>query len=484
MHGSMDGHARLDGELPFDLNIGTVLEHWPVAFAIREVIANALDEHLISGTAEPTITADRDGRWHIVDHGRGLRYEHLTQDESPEKRRHPEVIGQFGMGLKDALAVFDRRGVTVEIRSPHGDITTSRQAKEQFADVVTLHAIVRPPADPERIGTDVILTGVEPTDVEEAKRFFLRYSDDQILETTKYGQVVAPPATGTRARVYVKGLLVAEEDNFLFSYNITDLNAPLRRALNRERSNVGRGAYSDRVKAILKACESAEVAGPLADDLAAFSSGRQHDEVKWEDVAVHACRVLATHQQAVFVTARQLEQGSPQLQYAKEEGYRLVVVADNIARKLKGLTDLAGRPLMDLAAYREAWNEGFSFAFVAPDDLDADERAIFDLTDRAAEIAGFDRAQLGVEQVLVSETMRLSESGHQVVGLWDATERRVVIHREQLRSLERWCGTLLHELVHADTGTNDGSLDFEEALTEVIGVLSKQTLTAQAAPDG
>ncbi len=43
----------------------------------------------------------------------------------------------------------------------------------------------------------------------------------------------------------MKGLRIAEEPNFLFSYNITDINAPLRRALNRERSS-GRTAYTDR----------------------------------------------------------------------------------------------------------------------------------------------------------------------------------------------------------------------------------------------
>jgi hypothetical protein len=46
-------------EQAFDLNIEKVLEHWAVPFAIRELIANA-------------------------------------------KRRQPQVIGQFGMGLKDA----------------------------------------------------------------------------------------------------------------------------------------------------------------------------------------------------------------------------------------------------------------------------------------------------------------------------------------------------------------------------------------------
>ncbi|MGH3712910.1 MAG: hypothetical protein ACRDT4_05540 [Micromonosporaceae bacterium] len=36
----------------FDLNIEKVLEHWPIPFAVRELIANALDEHLITGTQE------------------------------------------------------------------------------------------------------------------------------------------------------------------------------------------------------------------------------------------------------------------------------------------------------------------------------------------------------------------------------------------------------------------------------------------------
>jgi len=63
------------------------------------------------------------------------------------------------------------------------------------------------------------------------------------------------------------GLRVAEEDNFLFSYNITSPTRALRRALNRERSNVGRGAYTDRVKSILLACEQDEVIEALVADL-------------------------------------------------------------------------------------------------------------------------------------------------------------------------------------------------------------------------
>jgi len=53
----------------------------------------------------------------------------------------------------------------------------------------------------------------------------------------------------------------------LFSYNITSPTRALRRALNRERSNVGRGAYTDRVKSILLACEQDEVIEALVADL-------------------------------------------------------------------------------------------------------------------------------------------------------------------------------------------------------------------------
>src|SRR4029079_8857184 len=55
----------------FDLNIERVLENWTVAHAIRELIANALDEAALTGTVEPEIAKDTGGRWHIRDFGRG-----------------------------------------------------------------------------------------------------------------------------------------------------------------------------------------------------------------------------------------------------------------------------------------------------------------------------------------------------------------------------------------------------------------------------
>ena len=265
----------------FDLNIQRVLEHWSIAHAIREVIANALDEQSLTGGQDPCISCDEQGNWHVRDWGRGLRYEHLTQNENSEKLRNPSrVIGKFGVGLKDALATFDRRRIGVTIHSRHGDITIGKEHKHGFEDISTLHARIASPSDPRMIGTDVVLSGLKDEEMQEAKGFFLRYSEDVLLERTTYGEVLERSAgRKNAARIYVNGLRVAVEDNFLFSYNITSPTKLMLRALNRERSNVGRSAYTERVKDVLLACESRDVAYPLATDLQRFEQGTVHHEL-------------------------------------------------------------------------------------------------------------------------------------------------------------------------------------------------------------
>ena len=466
----------------FDLNIETVLEHWPVSNAVREFIANALDEHEITGTELPEIAKIADGEWRVRDFGRGLRYQHLTQNEDPEKLSHPRVIGQFGIGLKDALAVCHRRGVDVVIRSRHGTIRTTMQAKAGFSDVVTLHAAVSQADDPEMVGTEVILRGVADGDAEEAMSFFLRYSGDEVLDETKYGDVLERPSGSETGRVYVRGLLVAEEPNFLFSYNITELNAALRRALNRERSNVGRGAYSGRVKDILKSSTKASVAEPLARDLVGFTSGKLHDELAWKDVAIHACRVLQSTANVVFVTPWQLPLAF--VEYARRDGYEPVVVPDDIAKALRGITDLDGEPMFDLGAFRRSWNDSFQFDFVDPADLTDTERWVHNLGNELIQILEIDLAEVGVDEVRVSETMRLNEHGGETVGVFDKEMRRIVIKRDQLREASRFLGTFLHELEHAVSGHGDGTLEFEDGLTGRMGVVAELLVTDSSSARG
>jgi len=128
----------------FDLNIEKILENWEIFHAIRELIANALDEQLLTNTGEVEILKRGDA-WIIRDFGRGLKYTHLTQNENQEKLSNLSVIGKFGIGLKDALATFDRKGIKVVAKLKYSQITIAKSEKSGFNDISTLHAIIDAP---------------------------------------------------------------------------------------------------------------------------------------------------------------------------------------------------------------------------------------------------------------------------------------------------------------------------------------------------
>jgi hypothetical protein len=459
----------------FDLNIEKVLEHWKVSHAIREVIANAIDEQQLTGTKEIEIFEDGQRRWHIRDYGRGLKYEHLTQKENEEKLKHPElVIGKFGVGLKDALATFDRHDIKVEILSKYGDISIAKSTKHDFDDIVTLHAIVNEASVKDIVGTDVILEGCSGEDIEEAKSFFLKFSGEEILERTEYGQVLRK--NDAAGRIYINGLRVAEEENSLFSYNITSLNKKMREALSRERTNVGRTAYADRIKAILLQCRTSKVAQLLVEDLKSFEQGTIHDELSWIDVQVHACKILNAQEKVVFLTSRELMDAKDMVDRARSDGYQIVTIPENLRDKIGKDVDSEGNPIRDLTEFTKEWNDSFEFKFVEPKKLSNSERLVFEQTEKILALIG--GRPPNVKEILISETMRMQVGIYsEAAGLWEERKQRIIIKRTQLRDLKSYAGTLLHEIAHARSGAPDISQMFEEELTALLGLSSAKTLS-------
>ena len=268
---------------------------------------------------------------------------------------------------------------------------------------------------------------------------------------------------------------MAEEENFTFSYNITSLTSAMNKALNRERTNVGRTAYADRVKAMLLACNSSAVAGALADDLMGLEKGTSHDEVNWIDVAVHACQILSASKKVVFVSATQRTMFPDTIGHAIADGYNVVTVPENIRERLPDTKDIQGKPVRDLQVYQREWADSFEFKFVRKRDLSSAERAVFDRCEEIASLAG--GLPPAVREIKVSETMRPDlTTSHDPVGLWEAEKKRIIIKRCQLRSLQSFAGTLLHEMTHARTGHNDVTREFEEGLTETLGKISASAL--------
>lgn len=455
------------GSKSFDLNIEQILENWEIRHAIREVIANALDEQILTDTA-PVVIEKRSAIWVIRDYGRGVRYTHLTQNENQEKLESPNVIGRFGIGLKDALATFERHGVRATIRSRFGTICTNKSAKHGFGDIQTLHAVIEDPEDPSFVGTEFELDGVDDQEMEAAKLLFLKFSNERLLDTTRFGQIINR-SIGPGA-IYINGVKVAEEANFLFSYNVTLLSAAIKKAINRERSHVGRTAYTDSVKKILLGSTNDYVARKLSDDISRFQDGTMHDELAWVDVQEHAVRILNVHGKVMLVTAEEAMKFPDLMDQARESGMTILTIPENLRAKIADSVDIEGNRMVDLTQFTQTYNDSFSFEFVEPETLSANEREVFDAIPFIINTYG--ELPSNVRSIRISNTMRpdLLSAG-QTLGCWDSSSSAIVIWRDQLRSVPALAGVLIHEMVHAKTGFSDVTRGFETALTDVIGQL-------------
>ena len=465
----------------FDLNMEDVLENWEVYHAIREIIANALDEQLISETEEISIEpADDSDAWVIRDYGRGIRIEHFTQNENPEKFSGPPgTIGKFGVGLKDALATFYRNGIDVTIKSRFGTYTVAMHKKEGFDEIETLHVMYddKPLA---MKGTVFILKSVTEEHINQAKDLFLKFSEVEVLESTKYGDILESTweiinDEESPNRVYINGVLASEEPNFLFSYNITNLTKTMRKALNRERTNVGRTTYTERVKSILKSAKSEEVLERLATQVRNRSYGFQSDEIMWTEIAQLGINALANlDDMVIFATEKQAMNNPDELERMRLEGYTVIVSS------VRDHDRIDHDVVKTFTSYVEDWNESFEYEFVEEHDLTANEKKIFAKTHDILRLVGFDDDDM--PSVRISETIQNERDFSNgaltlvsAVGVY-SSEHGIVIHRMQLDCMEEYAGTLLHEAAHATSGAGDATRAFETELTDYLGMIAKRVV--------
>jgi len=447
----------------FDLNIEEVLENWEVEHAIREIIANALDEQVISRTAEIEISKDDSGDWRIRDFGRGLQIEHFTLNENPEKLSAPTgIIGKFGVGLKDALATFHRRGIDLHVRSSFGTFGLRQNHKHGFDNIVTLH--VEYDDSPTNIhGTEFILHGATDIDMAKAKSLFLKFAGEEILETNTYGQILQRRQSA--GRVYISGVFASEEPNFLFSYNITSLTDAMKKKLNRERLNVGRTTYAERVKSILKIAESNSVQELLVDQVRKRATGEQCDEMAWIEISQMALNLMSAQAPVAYFTEQELQSSPNILDNVRSDGYEVVVISEQQKMKLDAQVLSGGPQVRTLEAYVEEYNTSFEYSFVDYATLTSEERRIYDLTPRILALVGISGNRL--PQIRISETMRVTADDTE--GVWDPSMQAIVIKRSKLASLLDYAATLLHEAGHATTGTVDATREFETVLTGYLG---------------
>ena len=346
--------------------------------------------------------------------------------------------------------------------------------KHGFGDVTTLHALItKSPSDPDIIGTDVILSNLSDKDMDGAKALFLNFSREKLIESTNYGAVYIK--SSDTAKIFINDVKVAEEKNFLFSYNITSLTQKIRKALNRERTNVGRNAYRDRIIKILLLCEKEDIGSELIKDLQNREEGTSHDELSWSDIQEHAVKILNSKKNAVFMTSSEIQNSFHLIEDAKSRGLEIITIPKSLREKIHNSNDISGNPIRDVDYFIKEDMESFRFKFVKPKQLKKLEKEIFNLKDRIFELIGGKPKE--ISKVKISESMRKDpKTFREAVGLWIESTGTIIIKRDQLKAMEDFCGTLLHEIAHCISNRPDVDGDFELELSRLLGVLCSKIL--------
>lgn len=446
--------------MKFDLNMEDVLEAWKISDAIREIIANALDEQKITKTKNIEIY-NENNFWIIRDFGRGFHYSMLTQCENPEKKNYKGVIGQFGCGILDAIGVLYRHNIDLKIISKFGTIKIEKCLKNG-TNIETLHAIIdEEPID--IIGTKVIIS-CSDDEIIEAKNNFLQFESLEPLEKTSYGEIYRK--NSINSYIYVNGIKISEEPNFMFNYNITKLDNKIRKSLNRERKNLGRSSYTDIIQKILNELKKEKTCNILIEE---FCKTEKCDELAWKSIALKAITILnETKPNIVFLSQEEIKTLSDrEREILKEQEKEIYVIQNSEHLKISESSNFN-----TLNSSIKKYIDSFEYKFIEYNQLSKKEKEIYDTKEDIFKLL---KVNYDKELVKIAQNININNISC-TLGVWDSNLKKIIIEKSQLESIEKFAGTLAHEIIHFKTGENDITRNFENELTITIGMLLKNSL--------
>lgn len=302
----------------FDLNIKNILSDWSVSDALRELIANAIDESKLSRTQFPDIQYNENTNQLLIrDYGRGIHSNHFIQNENDEKKNSKVVIGKFGIGLKDAVSVLFRNNKPVTFVSLHGSFVPVEDYKKGVQEETKTIHISQTFDNKIDIGTKVIIEAISPTDYNDAIANFLELFPYNKLSESPKGQIYEKRQT---SEIFFNGMKISTDNNFLFSYNILEANASLRKSLNRERKMVSRDAYRDNVISILKSnitSQSQDLINQLLNNRDAYEHG------EWSLIDIKKL-VLKNTDRKILVGCHEQMDSPAYVDYAENQAYEII----------------------------------------------------------------------------------------------------------------------------------------------------------------
>ncbi len=403
---------------------------WGIVECLREVLQEALD--LMAQGYKVTV-GSRSGSAIVADLGPGLKREHLALGRS-SKKDQPDLIGNFGEGIKLAALVAARLGRWMRIES----VEFSAEPFICLDPALQCEVLAFRVGPSERRQGTKIAVQASKDELDRAKSLFLHFREGRRVGDER---VFLPGG-----RFYVNGALAGESDRWLFSYNVTG-EQTAKQAQNRDRTVVdedfvqrhaAKAIQQTRSRGIIETLIQAHIRNEsyLETDLYLSTSGKAWSRAAAGIVGSKAKTVLSYNPRA------DLE--------AQNHGFK-VVTRWGAWRYL--LRDLGYRQSIDVAS-------GLRAKKMVPARLSPKETALL-----KAAIAAIKQAYGDPGKVRVTDLEDLMLDGSSVrPALYNPKMDTIWLSKRLFGDPYNLFETLLHETVHRQSGAPDASREFETAL--------------------
>ncbi len=154
----------------------------------------------------------------------------------------------------------------------------------------------------------------------------------------------------------------------------------MKKKLNRERLNVGRTTYAERVRSILKSASSNSVQRILIDQVRKRATGEQCDEMAWIEISQMALNLMYARAPVAYLTEHELQSRPDVLDNIRSDGYEPIVISEQQKEKLVAQILAGGPQVRTLETYVQEYNTSFEYKFVDYANLTSEEQRVYDLT--------------------------------------------------------------------------------------------------------
>jgi len=234
-----------------DLNIGvSALTHLTIEDALKEIISNAYDEHTISEKKRDIkIYEDSNKNWCIRDYGRGITTSNFKFNKNDEKEDNNDIIGFFGYGLKDAIAIMHTNNIKFKIFTKKYIYTPVLKSRQDFPDEYTIHIeIIKNTIYELKSGTEFVFDNITLNNITNAKEKFIKFLNPKILSEIDGYKIFRLDSFQS---IFVNGVEVYKNTGFHFSYDIIS-SENIRKCFNRDRKQLNLSSLKPYITKVLQ----------------------------------------------------------------------------------------------------------------------------------------------------------------------------------------------------------------------------------------